>query len=154
MRSYPANSPQASARILAIMLLVDGHADHNELKTLESHPGLRQLGLNAKQVEGILRALCHDLMIAANHDWNMTLQLSPLSQQQLLAEITDPVLQASLIQLSHDLISTDGYAHPAETAFIEAMEKAWKPIAAWQLAARVALRKHQPLRAWRTSNAG
>ncbi len=129
-------------------LLIDGHADRSELQTLESHPALQELGLSRRQVEGILHALCHDLMISANHDWNMTLKLNPSSQQQLLAEITDPVLQATILQLGHDLVGADGYAHPAETAFIAKMEQVWQPIPAWQLAARLALRKqptaHRP----------
>ncbi|MDD2885094.1 MAG: hypothetical protein PHT48_08640 [Dechloromonas sp.] len=146
MRSYPANSPNASARILAIAMLIDGHADLSEIQALQRHPALLDLGLTARQVDQIINELCHDLMISANHEWNMTVRMTPSTQQQILAEITDPVQQAHLLALCEDLIAADGQQHPAESVFIDHLQHHWQPIPAWQLAARTALRAANTLR--------
>lgn len=140
MRSYPTNGPQATARILAITMLIDGHADLSEIHALERHPALLDLGLTSQLVDEVINHLCHDLMISANHEWNMTVRMTPATQQQLLAEITDPVQQATILALCEDLIAADGQQHPAESAFLDSLQNNWHPMPAWQLAARTALR--------------
>jgi hypothetical protein len=127
-------------------MLIDGHADERELKALASHPSLQALGLSSAEVDEILQTLCHDLMIGANPDWNTTVRLNATCQRHLLSEITDPVLQASIIQLAEDLVDADGQQHPAESAFMQRMVETWQPIPAWQMAARMSLRQRNAAR--------
>ena len=44
MRNYPANSPQAAARIVALTMLADGYLSKAELDAMERHGGYRLLG--------------------------------------------------------------------------------------------------------------
>ena len=45
MRQYPANSPEALARIVAIAMMADGAIDASELKSLERHDIIGRIGL-------------------------------------------------------------------------------------------------------------
>ncbi len=44
MRSYPRNSPQAAARIVALLLIVDGHVSRSEMDALYGRDIERELG--------------------------------------------------------------------------------------------------------------
>lgn len=45
MRSYPANSPEAAARIVALALVADGHVSLIEIDTLQRQDiACRQIG--------------------------------------------------------------------------------------------------------------
>ena len=45
MRSYPRNSPEAAARIVALMLISDGHVCSSEFDILKQLGAERELGL-------------------------------------------------------------------------------------------------------------
>ncbi len=45
MRSYTLNSPEAAARILALVLISDGHVCRSEFEALKQLDGMRHLGL-------------------------------------------------------------------------------------------------------------
>ena len=45
MRSYPRNSPEAAARIVALVLISDGHVCRSEIETLHRLQIERELGL-------------------------------------------------------------------------------------------------------------
>ena len=46
MRSYPRNSPQAAARIVALAMLADGDLTRTELDALDQLDAHEQLGLD------------------------------------------------------------------------------------------------------------
>ena len=46
MRTYPNNSPQAAARIVALAMLADGHLCKTELDLLERMDAIARLGSN------------------------------------------------------------------------------------------------------------
>ncbi|WP_244123163.1 hypothetical protein [Burkholderia gladioli] len=60
MRSYPRNSPQAAARIVALVLIADGHIDRREEQVIETLGIARKLGLGTAEFERIVQALCED----------------------------------------------------------------------------------------------
>ena len=46
MRSYPRNSPEAAARIVALVLVADGHVCRSEFDALNQLDATGQLGLD------------------------------------------------------------------------------------------------------------
>lgn len=44
MRSYPRNSPQAAARIVALLLIADGHVSRSEMDALYGRDIEHELG--------------------------------------------------------------------------------------------------------------
>ena len=56
MRHYTTDSPEASARILALALLADGAIDLSELRTLQSHDIAKCVGLDDFHFDKVIHA--------------------------------------------------------------------------------------------------
>ena len=63
MRTYPRNSPDAAARIVALMLLADGHVDLAELQVLQRLDAEEELGLLTGQLQRVLDEVWVDLLV-------------------------------------------------------------------------------------------
>lgn len=57
MRSYPRNSPEAAARIVALVLIADGHVCRSEFDVFEQLDGPRELGLPPDSLPRIVQTL-------------------------------------------------------------------------------------------------
>ena len=62
MRSYPRNSPEAAARIVALVLISDGHVCRSEFDILEQLGAQRELGLESQLLPQIVHTLCEELL--------------------------------------------------------------------------------------------
>ena len=60
MRSYPHNSPEAAARIVALVLISDSHACNSEFEALKEVDGACALGLPPKAFHGIVLTPAED----------------------------------------------------------------------------------------------
>ena len=54
MRTYPSNSPQAAARIVALTVLADGDISKTELELLDRLAVHEQLGLDRDELHDVL----------------------------------------------------------------------------------------------------
>jgi hypothetical protein len=63
--SYAPNSPEAAARIVALVLIADGHVCRSEFDVLNQLDAPRLLGLEPDQMPRVVQALCEDLLMAA-----------------------------------------------------------------------------------------
>ncbi len=98
MRSYPRNSPQAAARIVALALLADGNLCKSELEALERHGAHAQLGLSPAELHTVVHDLCQDLLAASDLAWGGSSQVDPRTLAGMLAEVQDPQLQLKVLQ--------------------------------------------------------
>jgi hypothetical protein len=57
MRSYPHNSPEAAARIVALAMLADGHLSKSEFDALERLNIYGRLGLGPADWDSVIVAL-------------------------------------------------------------------------------------------------
>ena len=58
MRTYPCNSPQAAARIVALTVLADRDICKTELELLDRLAVHEQLGLDREEFHNVLDSLC------------------------------------------------------------------------------------------------
>jgi len=65
MRTYPCNSPEAGAGIVALVLIADGNVCRSELDALDHLEAARELGLQPDAMPGIVQTLCEDLLLGA-----------------------------------------------------------------------------------------
>jgi hypothetical protein len=127
MRTYPLNSPQAAARIVALTLLADGHACLSEERILDKLDIDRELGLAPAEFARIVQALCEDssvanaslTLVAGRVDWAML--------DTLLAEVDDPVLRRKTIRLCLAVAAADDFLADGEIAILAAVLNAWTP---------------------------
>lgn len=125
MRTYPRNSPQAAARIVALAMLADGHLCKGELDAVARLGGHEQLGLDPTQLHDVIRTLCEDLLAAAHGSWSDACRIDPHTLDALLAEIDDTDLRLSVLRLCAAVVEVDGHVADGESVVMVAAVEQW-----------------------------
>ncbi len=125
MRSYPRNSPQAAARIVALTLLADGNLCKSELETLTRLGAHAQLGLSAADLHEVVHNLCQDLLAAGDMSWGGSSQIDSRTLAELMTEVQDPALQLKVLKLCVAVVETDDHVAEGESAVLTAALTHW-----------------------------
>ncbi len=123
MRSFPRNSPEAAARIVALVLICDGHVCRSELDALDRLQIEHALALDPGAFPRIVHQLCEDLLACAGDDLTGSIDESTL--HALLAEVDDPALQARVLRLADGAARADRHLSDAEERVLAAAMSAW-----------------------------
>ena len=126
MRTYPVNSPEAAARLLAMALVADGNYALSEIKALDRLEAARQLGLPPQDLKAVIEAFCEDLLLGSQGEWLGSSQLDTTTRQALLAEVTDPILRTKIVTLCEAVVQADGHLADGETAMLDSLTHAWR----------------------------
>ncbi|MFL9861149.1 TerB family tellurite resistance protein [Paraburkholderia madseniana] len=127
MRTYPRNSPQAAARIVALALTSDGHVSSSEELALENLDIAGQLGLASEQFAQIVQTLCEDQSVANTPFAPPVGQLGAALLTTLLDEIDDAALRRKVMRLCIAVAIADNYLADGEIALLAAVFNAWGP---------------------------
>lgn len=126
MRTYPTNSPEAAARIVALALLADGHLSLIEIDALERHHVAARVGLTPEGLRTVLHDLCSDLLVQAPMAWHDATQIDPRLLRDLFAEVDDPALCAELLQLCRTVIEADRHVTDGEALMLSRAFVHWR----------------------------
>ncbi len=126
MRTYPTNSPQAAARLLAMALVADGNYSLTEIRALDRIRASRRLGLSASALKTVLDHFCEDLLAAAQGRWSGSADMDGALRQQLLDEVRDPALRNLVVDLCQAIVQADGHEADGETALLDTFTRAWR----------------------------
>ena len=126
LRTYPNNSPQAAARIVALAMLADGHLCKSELDALDDVDAHTQLGLRTPELHAIVRSLCEDLLTCSHRNWEAACRVDPGTLTALMAEIDDPHLRAKVLRLCATVIAADEHVTEGEADFLAAAVDRWR----------------------------
>ncbi len=126
MRSYPTDSPEAAARLLAMALVADGNYSLTELRALDRLQASRQLGLAPDALKEVIDTFCEDLLLAAQGEWTGSARMDETTRQQLLDEVRDPTLRARTVALCKAIVQADGHEADGEAALLDAFTRAWR----------------------------
>lgn len=126
VRHYPTNSPEAAARLLAMVLVADGNYSMTELQALDQLQAPQRLGLNADAFKSVLDHFCEDLLTAAHGEWTGSAQIDPATRQSLMDEVQNPLLREQILALCEAVAMADGYLAEGEAHTIDALAKAWR----------------------------
>jgi hypothetical protein len=126
MRSYLTNSPEATARIVALVLISDGHVCRSEIEALQRLGIERELGLAPGAFSAVVHTLCEDLLLGADASGSLMCQVDPGLMASLLAEVDDPELQRSVLALARAAAGADRHLADAEHAVLTAAERQWR----------------------------
>ena len=125
MRTYPTNSPQAAARIIALTLVADGHVSHTEMAVLDRIGACEQLGLEPDEMQAVLRDFCEDLLQARHPNWADACQIEPRTLTQLMAEIDDPALRVAVLRMCVAVAEVDGHVADGEAIVLVNAVEQW-----------------------------
>ena len=126
MRSYPRNSPEAAVRILALVLISDGHVCRSEFEALNQLDGMRHLGLDPQKLPCIVQALCEDLLMEGFDGRSILSHVGKGLMASLLAEVDEPKLRMQVLDLATAVANADKHLSEGETAMIQVISDVWQ----------------------------
>ena len=88
MRSYPRNSPEAAARIVALVLISDGHVCSSEFDILKKLGAERELGLVPQLLPHIVHTVCEELLAGGYETGSLMGNVDDSALASLMAEIS------------------------------------------------------------------
>lgn len=138
LRPYPIDSPQASARVLALALLADGSIQLAELSTIARRGILARLGISATAFDDVIHELCADLLIDGAAASSGYLILGREALRRILGDIDDPALQRNLLRAVLDIVHADGELAGGEAVLLSVAAEAWDidPFDSYRILAR------------------
>ena len=125
MRSYPANSPQAAARIVALTLVADGDIGDAEIEWLDRLIVHEQLGLARHELHAVLDTFCEDLLSSDQLKWADACPVDERTLADLMGEIQDPALRLKLLRLCVELAEVDAHVDNGESIVLVAAVEHW-----------------------------
>jgi hypothetical protein len=125
MRSYPRDSPEAAARIVALALIADGHLSTTEIEALDCGGAREQLGISPDTLRAVVHTVCEDLLAASSGDWTAACTLDAQALETILDEIGDPVLRLRVLHACLAAVAADGHVFKGESAIIRAALVRW-----------------------------
>lgn len=126
IRRYPHNSPEAAARILALVLIADGRVCQSEFEVLAQIGAERELGLEPHLLPHIVHTLHEELLLGGCSAGSFGDQLEANTLASLMAEISDPALQRTVMRLSLAAARADGRLAQGETVVLDAARSYWR----------------------------
>ena len=126
MRSYPRNSPEAAARIVALVLISDGHVCRSEYEALNLLNGPADLGLRPDQMPEIVQALCEDLSMGGFDGLSLMTHLDDGLMASLMREVDDPHLQDVVLRLASSVVHADRHLSDGEAAMLATITRHWR----------------------------
>lgn len=125
MRSYPVDSPEAAARIVAMTLMADSGPGQAEFEVLRRHDAAGQLGLPPQRLYAALRQFCEDLLAGSEHSWSHACRLDEASMAAILDEVQDRQLREKLLALCIAVVEADGRIEDGESSVLSAAVEQW-----------------------------
>lgn len=125
MRSYPANSPQAAARIIALTLVADGDIGNAELECMERLAVHDQLALSRHELHTLLDTYCADLLSSNQSKWAEACPVDERTLAELMGEIQEPALRLKLLRICVDLAEADAKVAEGESIVLVAAVEYW-----------------------------
>lgn len=125
MRSYPANSPQAAARIVALTAVADGDIGEAEIEWLDRLAVHEQLGLARHELHVLLDTFCEDLLSSGQLPWAGACPVDERTLADLMGEIEDPALRLNLLRVCVELAEADACVDEGESIVLVAAVEHW-----------------------------
>ena len=126
MRRYPANSPRAAARVVALTLLADGSISRGELSSLLRADVYARLGLDPVDMQVLLEELARDLFEFGAPAWEHPGGLHPLVVRCVLDDVTDPGLRREVLDICRSIAGSDDHVTDGEDAVLAFASSQWQ----------------------------
>lgn len=125
MRSYPANSPQAAARIVVLTVLADGDIGDAEIEWLDRLAVHEQFGLARHELHALPDTFCEDLLSSDQLKCADACPVDECTLADLMGEIQDPTLRLKLLRLCVELAEADAHVAVGESIVLVAAVEHW-----------------------------
>ncbi|SFZ73867.1 hypothetical protein [Chitinimonas taiwanensis] len=124
MKKYPANSPEAMARLLVMLMMSDGNMDPREIDSLETLHIYEALEISRTRFIEVLHAYCNDLSDEADEQGSIKL-VDRQRIDDLLETVTEPKKQLLVATLALDMTKADKVLSEPELVIFTRMLSRW-----------------------------
>lgn len=125
MRSHLRNSPEAAARIVALVMIADGHVCRSELDVLNQLQLERELGLPVGGFAQVVQTLCEDQLLSVYAGGPPAERIGEETLASFMAEVDDSDLQRRVLRLACAAAEADRHLADAERVVLEAALRHW-----------------------------
>jgi hypothetical protein len=123
LRSYPRNSAEAAARIVALALIANGRVKAVETAVLDALRAHERLGLTRPQWHGVIHDLCTDLLGPARCGDDGCLSIELL--ERVLDEVEDNDTRRLVLRLCAAVVNADREIDDGESFVLLAAIERW-----------------------------
>lgn len=123
MRSYPTNSPEALARLVAMAILADGRLDNREVDWIKHNDTAALLGVDRDTLIQVLLDCCRDVINEAEQERVFLLEGHRLAR--LADDLSDPALQKVALSAMLILAKSDGSVSEGEETLLRFLMNRW-----------------------------
>ena len=125
MRTYPSNSPEAAARIVALTVLADGDIGEAEIDLMRRLDVPKQLGLSQGDFGAVIDTFCEDLLSSKQLIWADACPVDERTLAHLMGEIDDPTLRRQVLRLCVEITEVDSRVTDGESIVLVAAVEHW-----------------------------
>ena len=125
MRTYPRDSAQAAARIIALTVLADGDIGEAEIELLNRLGVSNQLGLSRSDLHAVIDTFCEDLLSSEQLTWADACPVDERTLATLMAEIEDLELRKKVLGICVEIAEVDGHVAEGESIVLVAAVEHW-----------------------------
>ncbi|HET7795462.1 MAG TPA: TerB family tellurite resistance protein [Rhizobacter sp.] len=123
LRSYPRNTPEAAARIVALALIANGRIQAVEVAALDALHAHERLGLTPQRWHAVIHDLCTDLLGPARCGDDACVSSELLGH--LLDEVDDDRLRHVVLHLCSAVVQADRQIDDAESFVLLGAIERW-----------------------------
>lgn len=124
MKTYPIDSPQAVARLIAMVMITDARLDDREIDALERLHMLRLMGLSRDEFSAVVRAYCDEVVAAGSRDGKVDL-MDRARIDAVVDAVQDPKKRLDAASMALVVMKADGTFHDAELALLRYTLARW-----------------------------
>lgn len=124
MKQYAKNSPEAMARLVALMMVSDGEVDPREMSALDQMNAWPLLGLSRQGFLHVARDYCADLKVAADAQDGVSL-LDEVATEAIVGSVDDPDKRRIVGQLMLAVLDADRRHAAEELIVYSSIMKSW-----------------------------
>jgi uncharacterized tellurite resistance protein B-like protein len=124
MKAYPKNSPEAIARILAMMMITDARLDDREIEVMDRLRIFELIGISRNAFSQVVQDYCSELLSAGSRDGTISL-MDKARIDQIIDLVEDPQARARTCGVILNIAKADGKIHRTELALFGRVLERW-----------------------------
>jgi uncharacterized tellurite resistance protein B-like protein len=124
MKTYPTDSSEALARLLAMVMITDAKLDDREMEALERLDLLRIIGLGREQFSRVVKEYCDEVIAAGSPAGKVNL-MDRARIDAIVDAVQDRRKRMDAASMALIVMKADGQFHDAELALLRYTLQRW-----------------------------
>jgi uncharacterized tellurite resistance protein B-like protein len=124
MKAYGRNSPEAIARVLAMMMITDARLDDREIEIMDELRIFDIVGISRSGFSQVVKDYCDELLASGSKDGRVKL-VDKARIDDVIAAVDDPQKRVQTAGMILNIANADGNIHETELAVFRYVLERW-----------------------------